>query len=142
MNTKTDVERQWWRFGPFTWIGIAILLIVNIVVFTGLLTPTRQDISWAVYLLNPLVWPAPVAWLLWALAGLKAIHWWYGPDFLRKSLVFLILAIVVVIIVFLVREIMRPGPIGAQKGRLMQWYYWGCRRGRNGSTAEPGVGRS
>ena len=124
MNSVAETKRPAWRFGPLAWGVVLALLAVNVAFFSGAFSLGHAEILWIVHSLNPLVWPVEIAWLLWIAVIVKTAHWWFGSESLQKSLLYLILAGLVFVIGFLVREVLRTGPIGVQNGILMKTYHW------------------
>lgn len=73
-----ETIRPWWRLGPLAWLGILLLVLVNVAVFTDWLTVDRRSVVWFVYCCDPHRWPTVFAYLLWGallwtVAGLP--HW-------------------------------------------------------------------
>lgn len=68
MNQTTEkTSRTWWRFGRWTWLGIAVLIAVNVAYFAGWFTPDRRFFAWTINSLDPRVWPIWIAGLMWGI---------------------------------------------------------------------------
>lgn len=77
MINPQEVSRPWWRFDLRIWFILVVLLAVNIAFLSGLFKPEPRYLAWLVNSLDPRVWPAWVAGLLWGI-GL-----WFAVDLPR-----------------------------------------------------------
>ena len=57
--------RPWWKLGPFAWLGIALLVFINIAFLTNWIPCNRLIASRIVCSLDPYTWPLWVSSLLW-----------------------------------------------------------------------------
>lgn len=83
MRNEQAATRPWWKLGPMTWLGILLLAVINIAVFTDWLAVDRRSVIWFVYCCDPHRWPTWITYplwgaFLWQLAGLprwpKVVH--------------------------------------------------------------------
>lgn len=58
-------SRPWWRLGLRIWTGLLLLLVLNVAFLAGAITPYR--IAWIVNCLDPRLWPAWIAYLIWGI---------------------------------------------------------------------------
>ena len=65
MNNPEETSRPWWHFGPVFWFGLSVLLVINIAILSGLFKPNIRQLVWGINGLDPRVWPAWIAYLLW-----------------------------------------------------------------------------
>lgn len=66
--------RPWWKLGPLAWLGILLLILVNIALFTDGIPFDRRAVAWLVHCLDPRRWPLMMACLLWGAVLWKALE--------------------------------------------------------------------
>ena len=123
MNTpEPDRKKPWWQLGMTAWCMVVMLVVLNMAVISGMVPTDKHSIAWFVYSLDPRFWPIWIVWFLWGITALKAIHWWYGPEFQQKIILFLILALLLVFIGYIGQELMRTNPVRVRQNGLSKLY--------------------
>ena len=82
--SNEQTVRPWWKLGFAGWCGIAVLVLINVVVFTDWIAMDRRTFARIVYSCDPHRWPVWISCLLWGavfwtLAGLP--QW---PEVVRR----------------------------------------------------------